>query len=429
MKSEQIAQSLLEGAFEREPMLERIGARIYGAGFTRKLVGRILEHFGSGSRPSVRVLQQWLDQDKKFIRKQRKGIVVTEGDFTCSPQMAPDMRAAADWSIPSITNLSCLAAWLDVSPSHVDWYAGSYGRVSVSSKLSHYRLAEIPKRSGGVRLLEMPKWQMKMIQRHILHGMLDHIPAHPSSHGFQQGRSILTYVAPHVGRELVLKFDLKDYFLNVHNSRVRGLFHLAGYPPMVAKALAGICTHSLLKNEIPCQVNSRLKFTDRHLPQGAPTSPALADRLLFRLDMRLHGLAEKLHLRYTRYADDLAFSTQDTHLRTGPLLRLILQIVAEEGFSLNEKKTRLMPKSQRQRLAGLVINEKTNLQRSEYDNLRAILHRCRHNGIANENRKGHPAFLEHLQGRIAFVQSTHKKRGEKLTKMLDFVSQPAQSRG
>ena len=231
----------------------------------------------------------------------------------------------------------------------------------------------------------------------------------------------MTYVKSHVGRRLVIKLDLKDYFLSVERSRVRALFHLAGYPPAVSCLLSGICTLRFSASSLPYAVKSKWKYETFHLPQGAPTSPALADRLLFRLDMRLNGLAKHMKIPYTRYADDIAFSTDDTMMtgnRIDHFLRLVRNIIAEEGFQVNEKKTRVMPQSQRQRLVGLVVNQKTNVERSEYDRLKAIIHRCVKNGYEAENRQGHPAFAQHLQGRVEFVRMTHPKRGEKLEAML-----------
>ncbi|BDS08714.1 hypothetical protein NT6N_37540 [Oceaniferula spumae] len=423
MRGETIAEILLSGPFEKGPMSQRLKISLNAARFTNKLVERILENFGSGSRPSVRKLGEWIEDDKKFQKKCRKGWSdhVTE---MLPAEMAPDMRVAAEWKVPTITTTGNLAHWLDLPVSQIDWYAGAYGAVAADSKLSHYTVGVVRKQSGGCRILEKPKWQMKQAQRHILHGILDRIPPHPSSHGFQKHRSILTYVRPHVGKRTVIKFDLKNYFLSIEKSRVRALFHMAGYPPTVSTALAGLCTHRLEIADVPRSVSDRWKFTVPHLPQGAPSSPALADRLLFRLDLRLHGLAEKMGLNYTRYADDLAFSTDEKEFRGKRIeafVRLVGSIIGEEGFSLNTKKTRVMFHSQRQRLAGLVINQRANVERSVYDQLRAIIHRCIQHGPEHENREGHPAFLDHLQGRVEFVRSTNPTRGEKLQAMLDRV--------
>ena len=103
------------------------------------------------------------------------------------------------------------------------------------------------------------------------------------------------------------------------------------------------------------------------------------------------------------------------------LVTLVKKIVCEEGWGLNPKKTRIMHASQRQRLAGLVVNTKTNLARSEYDQLKAIIYRVCLNGLEAENRENHPNFLAYLEGRVSFVQMGNAKRGEKLAKMLEKI--------
>jgi len=420
MNSESIAVVILNGAFEKVPMSSRLISAFGAPKFSDKIVRRILVSFGSGSRPSVRRIAEWLDLDRGYQKKSQKGwgahVRVIE-----PAAMAPDMRVAAEWKVPSITTAGDLARWLDLPPEHADWFAGEYDAVPVDSNLSHYSLGLVKKASGGVRLLEKPKWQMKQIQRHVLHGILDHIPAHDCSHGFQKKRSILTYVRPHVGREVLIKMDLRNYFLSVEKARVRALFHMAGYPPPVSALLAGFTTNRIIKSSVPQGVKERWRYTVSHLPQGAPSSPALADRLLFRTDIRLQSLAAKMNMQYTRYADDMAFSSDDQSLRgkrVDSFLGLVDKIVVDEGFRLNQDKTKVMYQSQRQRLAGLVVNNRTNVARAQYDQLRAILHRCEKNGLEQENREDHPAFLQHLQGRVEFIRGTNQARGEKLQVML-----------
>jgi len=423
MHGETIAEILLSGPFEKEPMSLRLQIALGATRFTNSLVVRVLENFGSGSRPSIRRLGDWIEEDEKFQKKCQRGWDGLTG-MMLPAEMAADMRAAAEWKVPTITTGGDLARWLDLPPEHLEWFAGEYGSAPNDSKLSHYTVSIIKKPSGGIRLLEKPKWQMKQVQRYILHGILDRIPAHSSSHGFQKKRSILTYVNPHVGKKVVIKMDLKNYFLSVEKARVRALFHLAGYPPTVSSLLAGLCSNRLESPSLPYGLTDRWRYEFPHLPQGAPSSPALADRLLFRVDLRLDGLAQKMGLNYTRYADDLAFSTNDESMRgkrTEPLIKLVQNIIEEEGFHVNPTKTRVMHQSQRQRLAGLVINQRTNVERSAYDQIRAILYRCQQNGLEAENREEHPAFLHHLQGRVEFVRSTNRARGDKLQSMLGKV--------
>ena len=172
---------------------------------------------------------------------------------------------------------------------------------------------------GSVRLLEAPKRELKDLQRQVLHGILDHIPAHDAAHGFRPGRSARTAAARHQGRAVVLRLDLESFFTSVGVGRVYGIFRLAGYPEPVAHALAGLCTTAtppdVLRRapEAPDALREHRRrmlhaLRGPHLAQGSPTSPALANLSAFGLDRRLAGLADKLGATYTRYADDLVLS-------------------------------------------------------------------------------------------------------------------------
>ena len=390
--------------------------------FRHKLIHRLIEHFGLGSRPSIRAVKEWLSQDPPLRRKKQRGITLYPDSLSAT--MAADRSLSSDWKVPSICTVGRLANWLDISPEELDWFSGEMHFTSGSTKLCHYNYKTIAKRSGGMRLLEIPKWRLKTIQRRILHGILDRIPSHDCSHGFKKNRSIFTFTQPHKNKNVVLKFDLKDYFLSTERARVRSLFHLAGYPPTISRHLAGICCHQANPHHLPNNLKGKWLYERPHLPQGAPSSPALADKLLYRLDLRLLGLARKMALSFTRYADDIAFSSGKPlgNKSIASFTLLIENIISEEGWQVNPKKTRVMRQSQQQRLTGLVINQGTNLPRKEYDQIRAILHRCKQNGFEAENRECHPNFVAHLQGRIQFVLQSNQKRGEKLMTMLSRIS-------
>ena len=144
-----------------------------------------------------------------------------------------------------------------------------------------------------------------------------------------------------------------------------------------------------------------------HLPQGAPTSPALANLAAFRLDRRLQGLATAAGARYTRYADDLVLS--GSH-RLHALAPLVARIAAEEGFRVNPSKTRLMSRAGRQTVTGIVVNERPNVPRAEYDRLRALLHNAARDGPGELDRA-------HVLGRIAWVAALNPARGAKLRRL------------
>jgi RNA-directed DNA polymerase len=154
------------------------------------------------------------------------------------------------------------------------------------------------------------------------------------------------------------------------------------------------------------------------VPQGAPTSPALANLCALHLDLRLNELAKSMEGQYTRYADDLAISGGESLRRNiAKVSALVRQIAVEEGFDLNHRKTRVMYRSHRQLLTRVVVNEKPNVCRRDADRLKAVLTNCARYGPGSQNRGCVRDFQAHLSGRIAHVASLNRSRGEKLQKI------------
>jgi RNA-directed DNA polymerase len=347
---------------------------------------------------------------------------VTGGGPTPS---TPSTRA---WAVPPIADIVELGEHLGLHVQHVRWYADQRGmeRDAPDEALRHYTYRWIPKRSGGGRLLEMPKPMLRFFQRRILHEILDPIPLHAAAHGFRRGRSVATFAAPHAGHPTVIRLDLESFFASVSAARVVGIFRTAGYPDPVARSLAGMVT-----NTVPFAVRRtapgpRVDDDGRHrrhltqlghphLPQGAPTSPAIANLAAFGLDRRLGGLAATYSATYTRYADDLAFSGGHRLGRHQlQLVERVRRIVVAEGFRVNDAKTRVRTAGERQAVAGLVVNDHPQVPREEYDRLRAVLHDASVNGPAAANRAGHPDFRSHLLGRIGWVATGSSTRAAKL---------------
>jgi hypothetical protein len=285
-------------------------------------------------------------------------------------------------------------------------------------------------------LLEIPNARLKKIQRKILAEILDQVPAHPAAHGFRPGRSAITNAQLHCSREVVVKFDLSDFFPSVPAARVCRLFRTIGYPDAVSRLLTGLCTTRLPSDVWGARPNPAadgsdratwLRFSERHLPQGAPTSPALANLTAHRLDRRLAGLAGRLDATYTRYADDLTFSGDATLARRAKRLAHLVAVVAgEEDFELNFRKTCVMRRTARQMVTGVVVNARPNLRRAEFDRLKAILTNCVRRGSAGQNRDRHPDFRAHLAGKVAHLAAVNPTRGRKLWALFDRIAWPAQ---
>ena len=323
------------------------------------------------------------------------------------PVFHPEM-AFARWPVPRIDTVGDLAAWSGLEPGELEWFADVRGleRVVADERLRHYRYSHVARRNGPPRVIEAPKPRLKALQRRVLHEILDFIAVHGAAHGFVGGRSARTHALAHVGRRVVVRLDLEDFFAGVTAARVFGIFRAAGYPESVAHVLTGLCTNTVPAAEsVPGHWRLSRRLATPHLPQGAPTSPALANLAAFSLDRRLTGLAAAIGATYTRYADDLVLSG-DAHVRTPAAA--IAEIARAEGFRVNAAKTRVMGRGRRQTVTGIVVNAHPNIPRSEYDVLKATLHRA--------TLDGPPADLDPtvLLGRIAWVEALNPTRGAKL---------------
>jgi len=159
----------------------------------------------------------------------------------------------------------------------------------------HYRYHTHTKRGGTLRLIEEPKPVLKTLQRRILSDLPNLISPSPAAYGFTRGRDCLASAALHGGEAMLICFDLRAFFASITYSRIFGLFRTLGYPEPVAHDLTGLCTVAT-----PAHILSQHTYDDapllacRHLPQGAPTSPALANLSTFNLDRRLIGLARRI---------------------------------------------------------------------------------------------------------------------------------------
>jgi hypothetical protein len=261
----------------------------------------------------------------------------------------------------------------------------------------------VAKAKGGERLICAPRAELRALQRKILREVLDKLPLHDACHGFRRGRSTLTNAQPHVAAPLVVKTDLKDFFPTIHYRRVVGLFAHYGIGLPAATLLARLTTHR------PRLVDGTVVWPGR-LPQGAPTSPALANLVCRRLDHRLARLGERCGAVYTRYADDLTFSFAREDVDLGRFLWWIDQICQQEGFAENTSKRRILRRQGQQRVTGIVVNEAPHLPRRERQKFRAILHNCRRHGIAAEAR-GRSDFVAYLHGFAAYAQMVQPELG------------------
>ena len=345
---------------------------------------------------------------------------------------SPTVMVRRPFRTPVLDHVGSLAERLDLTVDELERLADTrlLARRARSPRIAHYRYRWLP-RATGARLLEAPKPQLAAIQRRILDHILAPIPVHPAAHGFVPGRSAVTGAAVHVGAAVVISLDLEHFFAAITAGRIWGMLRAAGYPEPVAQSLVGLTTHATAASALAAMPpgadrarDSRLRrrLADPHLPQGAPTSPELANLVTFSLDRRLDGYARAAGARYTRYADDLTFSGGSLLARRSEaLIAGVQRIVRAAGFELNAAKTRTRRPHQRQSVTGIVVNDHPNVNRRDVDQLKAVLHDCRVNGPAAANRQGHADFRAHVRGRISWVTALNPARGARLLAMFEAI--------
>lgn len=447
-QAEILAMVLVQGEWSHGAVLQRLYA-VLGNGFRkRKWPSALVDAVFHCADFQLRRPGQ--SQLAEFLRSSPQVIAVTKRSAAAiakatsrllrlplpQPLMLPTTAKAAGWSVPSVTTPGQLADVLGLPYEKLLRLADVSGREYVNRIERHrnYRYAWIQKRSGTPRLLEIPKRRLKTAQRWITRHILNHIPPHAAAHGFVQGRSCMTAARIHAGRKVVLRIDLRNFFPSVAARRVAGIFRTAGYPSRVVSLLTGLCTNTSSRHIIEHAATAKAECPESagrnqfreyllpHLPQGAPTSPCLANLCAWSLDCRLTGLADKFGAHYTRYADDLVFSgDSDFAVRLQRFRVLALAIVHNEGFEIRNRKTQVMGHWQQQKINGLIVNGGVGVPRREYDLLKAILTNCRRFGPESQNRTNHSNFESHLRGRIAYINSISPKKAKRLQAMFERI--------
>ena len=241
------------------------------------------------------------------------------------------------------------------------------------------------------RWIEAPDEILKRIQEHILHNVLYKMAPTKFAHGFIHGRSIVSCAKEHTGKKFVLKLDLKNFFPSISGDMVYG-------------AMFSELTPENVKIIIPA---IELCLMDGRLPQGAPTSPAISNIVCKPLDMVLYGIAERFGLTYTRYADDLIFSSNDDTIYK--VIPIIKSTIVKFGLVVNEKKVKVLKKHQRQTVTGLVVNAdgKTSVRRKKRMNLRAFMHQ-----ILIGKKPLDRVNINRLRGNVNLINMANPEQGK-----------------
>lgn len=274
-----------------------------------------------------------------------------------------------------------------------------------------YKRFDIPKKSGGVRNISAPVNGLKSILTY-LNVILQAIYT-PSQYamGFVQGRSVVDNAKCHIGQNYVLNLDLKDFFPSISQARVWKRFQLSPFNLSIemANLIAGLCCMKI-------EIDGKIKYI---LPQGAPTSPIITNMICDNLDRRLNGLAKRFGLRYTRYADDITFSSMHNIYQTdGEFMNELRRIIKGQNFTINENKTRLQKRGSRQEVTGLTVCEKPNVTRKYVHDIRSLLYIWERYGfdIASSRfilkyktekgyiKKGQPHLENVLSGKLLYLK-------------------------
>jgi len=305
----------------------------------------------------------------------------------------------------SLKTVDDIASLFEIDLNHL------YYHIYVVPESSRYTTFDIKKKSGGIRTISAPSTALKIIQQKLNYILINVYQPKPSVHSFLPARSILSNAKVHVGRRNILNIDLIDFFPSINFGRVRGLFIGKPYnrDAKVATILAKICCFN------------------NQLPQGAPTSPIISNMICAKMDSELIHLAKINRCDYTRYADDITFST---NIRQFPsdIVQLdeldqievgsnLSQIIENNGFKVHPKKIRLRNRYQHQEVTGITINKFPNLRRRYVRRIRAMLHAWEKYGLENAEKeflnrydkkhrspwKQTPSFKHVVKGKIEYL--------------------------
>ncbi|HCW52765.1 MAG TPA: reverse transcriptase, partial [Clostridium sp.] len=345
----------------------------------RKDVAQTIMKESIERRKEVKILREIEKKEKSDAWKKNKSeniVYIGKGYSKWLYLKDTDEEKLKEHEIPIIKDDKELAQFLGIEYRQLRFL--TYHRDVV--KFDNYTRYTIPKKKGGVRNIAAPKKILKDSQRKILDEILCKIEVSESANGFIQGKSVVSGAESHIDNkvELLINMDLENFFPTITFERVRGMFQKLGYSGYVSSLLAMICTYcERMEMEIKGE-KVYVKTTDRILPQGAPSSPMITNIICSKLDKRLKGLADKYGLVYSRYADDMSFSfgegniilnainkyinlntdkeNNQDDLNVGKIIGIISKIIKEEGFNINNQKTKFLRKNNRQSITGIVIN-------------------------------------------------------------------------
>lgn len=322
-------------------------------------------------------------------------------------------------NLPLYNNAAEIASAMGITVEKLQFLA--FDRKTLTSHYTHFK---IPKKAGGERLISAPMPYLKQAQYWILENILNKLEVHNAAHGFRANRSIVTNATPHVGADMVINFDLKDFFRSISYKRVKGLFQSFGYSQAVSTIFALICTAAEVER---AELNGKISdvaVDKRYLPQGSPASPAITNLLCRPLDRRLQEMSDNFGFNYTRYVDDLTFSASGKSLRyIGNIIKQAESIITQEGFIINTEKTRILRDCVTQEVTGVVVNEKLNLPKKTLKQFRATLYQIEKEGFNGKHWGNSHDVLAAITGFAHFVAMVNPDKGTEFKVQVQRIEQ------
>lgn len=293
-----------------------------------------------------------------------------------------------------------------------------------------YKQFQIPKKNGGYRQITAPRNRSFMLMLRYLNEILKSI-YQPSdcAMGFTEGRSVASNAAIHIGQNYVFNIDLKDFFPSIEQARVWKRIQAKPFyfSANIANCIAGMCSMQVIRTE--ADGSEKVCYV---LPQGAPTSPIVTNMICDKLDRRLAGLAKRFGLHYSRYADDITFSSMhNVYGKKTEFRKELCRIITDQGFIINDKKTRLQKKGTRQEVTGIIVNEKANVTKKYVREIRDLLYIWEKYGITvaigkfypkykkekGHVKKGNPNIINVLSGKLMYLKMVKGESDEVFMKL------------
>lgn len=322
---------------------------------------------------------------------------------------------------------------------HINYYCNP------NNSFHRFKQFKIKKKTGGFRQITAPRNHSYMLLLSYINRMLNAVytPSN-SAMGFVEGRSVVTNAEKHIGKNYILNIDLKDFFPSIEQARIWKRLQIKpfNFPVAVANIIAGICSMKDVKIE-----DDGSKRVSYILPQGSPASPTLTNMICDKLDRRLGGLAKRFCLTYSRYADDITFSSMhNVYQKNSDFWIELKRIIHDQHFIINEKKTRLNKLGSRQEVTGIIVSHKLNVPKKYVRDIRNILYIWDRYGynvasskffpkyIADRGhvKKGNPNLMSVLDGKLMYLKmvkgnndSVYTRLYSKFKKLVEQVNNPS----